>query len=137
MQLKVNMTPGNLKFLLIFVFFLFLSPSFILHSEPLTGVLAEIQILDKITARVKLIKIKVNDSNLFETLNIEIYACYKNPPEEIPENFVLLRIYDNLTEEENQLVYQGWMISSSPAVTPLEHPIYDLRLIECKIDIDS
>ena len=137
MQLKVNMNPGSLKFLLIFLFFIFFSLTFILHSEPLEGVLAEIQILDKITARVKTLEIKVNDSNFFETLNIEIYACYKNPPEKTPEDFVLLRIYDNLTEEKNQLIYQGWMISSSPAVTPLEHPIYDLWLIECKIDIDS
>jgi len=135
MQSKMNMNPGNLKFLLTFIIFIF--PFFILHSEPLGGVLAEIQILDKITARVETLEIKVNDSNFFETLNIEIYACYKNPPEEIPEDYVLLRIYDKLAEEGNQLVYQGWMISSSPAVTPLEHPIYDLWLIECKIDIDS
>ena len=131
------MNPGHLKPLLVFVFIIFISSSFILHSSPLEGVLVEIQILDKITARVKTLEIKVNESNLFETLNIEIYACYKNPPEEIPENFVLLRIYDNLADKEKQLVYQGWMISSSPAVTPLEHPIYDLWLIECKVDIDS
>ena len=137
MQLKVNMNPGSLKSLLIFLLFIFISPSSILHSEPLEGVLVEIQILDKITARVQTLEIKVNDSNSFESLNIEIFACYKNPPEEIPEDFVLLRIYDNLYEVENKLIYQGWMISSGPAATPLEHPIYDLWLIECKVDIDS
>ena len=137
MQLKVNMNPGSLKSLLIFLLFIFISPSSILHSEPLEGVLVEIQILDKITARVQTLEIKVNDANSFESLNIEIFACYKNPPEEIPEDFVLLRIYDNLYEMENKLIYQGWMISSGPAATPLEHPIYDLWLIECKVDIDS
>ena len=136
MQLKVNMNPGSLKSLLIFLLFIFISPSSILHSEPLEGVLVEIQILDKITARVQTLEIKVNDANSFESLNIEIFACYKNPPEEIPEDFVLLRIYDNLSEVENKLIYQGWMISSSPAVTPLEHPIYDLWLKNCKVDID-
>ena len=131
------MNPGHLKPLLVFVFIIFIFSPFILHSSPLEGVLAEIQILDKITARVKTLEIKVNNSNFFETLHIEIYACYKNPPEKTPEDFVLLRIYDNLTEEGDQLIYQGWMISSSPAITPFEHPIYDLWLIECKIDIDS
>jgi hypothetical protein len=131
------MNLGSLKFLSIFLFFIFISPSFILHSEPLEGASAKIQILDKITARVKTLEINVSESNFFETLNIEIYACYKNPPEEIPEDFVLLRIYDNLSQDEIKFVYQGWMISSSPAVTPLEHPIYDLWLIECKMDIDS
>ena len=137
MQLKMNMNPGNLKLFLTFFFFISFFSPLILHSEPLEGVLAEIQILDKITARVKTLKVKVNDSIFFETLNIKIYSCYKNPPEEIPEDYVLLRIYDKLAEEENQFVYQGWMISSSPAATPLEHPIYDLWLIECKIDMDS
>ena len=66
MQLKVNMNPGSLKFLLIFLFLIFLSPTFILHSEPLEGVLAEIQILDKITARVKTLEIKVNDTNFLK-----------------------------------------------------------------------
>ena len=137
MQLKANMNLGNLKSLLAFFLFFFIFPPLVLHSAPLEGVLAEIQILDKITARVKTLEIKVNYSSFFETLNIEIYACYTNPPEKIPEDFVLLRIYDNLSEKDNQLVYQGWMISSSPAATPLQHPIYDLWLIECKVDIDS
>jgi hypothetical protein len=108
-------------------------------SEPISGSLAEIQILDKITAKVKTLQIKVNESKTFESLNIEVYACYKNPPEEIPENYVLLKIFDNINFKKinkNNLIYQGWMISSSPATTPLEHPIYDLWLISCKIEID-
>ena len=133
----MNMNPGHLKTLLASLFLVFIFPSFVLHSEPLAGVVVKIQILDKITARVKTLEIKINESNFFETLNIEVYACYKNPPEKVPEDFVLLKIYDKLTEEGNKLVYQGWMVSSSPAITPFEHPIYDLWLIECKIDIDS
>ena len=81
-------------------------------------------------------EIKVNESVKFESLSIEILACYKNPPEEIPENFVLLRIFDRLTSSKQELIYQGWMISSSPSTTPFEHPIYDLWLKDCKIEID-
>ena len=128
------MKPGVHKFKLIFVFF-FISLS--LNAEPLEGFLAEIQILDKITARVKTISVEVNNSFQFESLNIEIIACFKKPPEEIPENFILLRIYDTLNKKEKELIYQGWMISSSPATTPLEHPIYDMWLIDCKIENDS
>ena len=57
----------------------------------------------------------------------------KKPPEEIPENFVLLKIYDSSDEEKVELIYQGWMISSSPSTTPLEHPIYDVWLQDCLI----
>ena len=81
-------------------------------------------------------EINVNESLVFGSLSIEIYSCFKNSPEQIPENFVLLKIFDELNNENEKLVYQGWMISSSPASTPLEHPIYDLWLINCKTDID-
>ena len=133
MQLKENMNLGNHKLI---IFFLFLSLSLSVNSETIKGVSAEIKILDKITAKINTIAIQVNDSFLFESLKIEIYACLKQPPEQIPEDFVLLKIYDQMKKIDDELLYQGWMISSSPSTTPLEHPIYDLWLIECKIDND-
>ena len=134
MQLKVNMSPGVLKFFFLAVF-LFFSHS--IKAEPIAGQTVILQILDKITAKVKSLEVDVNDKVIFESLNIEIYACHANPPEETPEDFVLLKIFDNINIENSKLIYQGWMISSSPAATPLEHPIYDLWLKECKIDTDS
>jgi hypothetical protein len=116
--------------------FVLLSLSYALHGEPIEGNLAEIQILDKITAKVNTLEIEINNSIQFQSLKIEIYACFKKPPEEIPEDFVLLRIYDDMTQKGKQLIYQGWMISSSPAATPLEHPIYDLWLKDCRIEKD-
>lgn len=127
------MNPGNLKLKFVIIFF-FLSLS--LNAEPIEGYIVEIQILDKITAKVENIQIKVNDSFKFGTLSIEIYACYKNPPEKIPENFVLLKIYDKVKQKIEKLIYQGWMISSSPSTTPMEHPVYDLWLKDCNIDSD-
>ena len=69
-------------------------------------------------------------------MNIEVYACFTSPPEEIPEDYVLIRIYDEMNTVDVQLIYQGWMISSSPSSTPLEHPIYDLWLKDCKMETD-
>ena len=129
MQLKKNMNLGIHKLLIIFFF-----TSSLLKAEPISGILANIQILDKITAEVKNVNVEVNKSIQYETLRIEIYACFKRPPEEIPENYVLLKIYDDIQKLDDQLIYQGWMISSSPEVTPLEHPIYDLWLKDCKIE---
>ena len=134
MQLKVTMSLGVLKFLFLVLFLFF---SFSIKTEPIAGQTVVLQILDKITAKVKSLEVDVNDKVIFESLNIEIYACHVNPPEETPEDFVLLKIFDNINIENSKLIYQGWMISSSPAATPLEHPIYDLWLKECKIDTDS
>jgi len=133
MQLKMNMSLGVHRSLFIFIFLFF---SFSIKAEPIPGQTAVLQILDKITTKVQSFEVDVNDNLLFESLNIETYACFTNPPEKIPEDFVLLKIFDNINIENSKIIYQGWMISSSPEATPLEHPIYDLWLKDCKIDTD-
>ena len=125
----MNMNLGALKSLFFFLFISFSPPLF---SQYIESNKAEIKILDKITTKVETFEINVNDSIIFNSLYIEIFACYKNPPEIIPEDFVLLKIYDKIINLENQAIYQGWMISSSPSSTPLEHPIYDVWLVKCE-----
>ena len=129
------MKHGTLKFIIL-SFFFFLSFAN-LHASPIEGKGVNIQILDKITSEISNIFIKVNNDYKHETLKIEIHACYKRPPEEVPEDFVLLRIFDVDSNNNSNKIFQGWMISSSPSATPLEHPIYDLWIKDCKISIDS
>ena len=129
------MRHGNHK--LLFSIILFFFYSFGLYGNSIEGNSVKLQILDKITAQIKTIEINVNDTYEYSTLKIEIYACYKRPPEEIPEDFVLLRIFDTLEKKYSDKVFQGWMISSSPSATPFEHPIYDVWVKECKINKDS
>jgi len=102
-------------------------------AEPIIGKSAIFKLLDKTTNKVNQKTINVNSIINWDSLNIQIYACYSTPPEEIPENYVLLEVKDILSPE-NKFIYRGWMISSSPDVTPLEHPIYDLWLIDCIVD---
>ncbi len=128
--MKKNMRDGIHKLLIII--FLFLTPN--IFAEPIEGYAVNLQILDKITSQIKTIEINVNDTYNFGTLKIEIYACYKRPPEEIPEDFILLKIFDTLQDSNLERVYQGWMISSSPATTPFEHPIYDVWMKECRVN---
>ena len=128
------MNLGLHSFTCIFVFLIFSSA---VETKPIEKNIAEIKILNKISAKVSILNIEVNKSYKFDSLNIMIFACYKNPPEEIPEDFVLLKIFDKVNQLNQKLIYQGWMISSSPSTTPLEHPIYDLWIKSCKTDKDS
>ena len=121
---------GNHKFFLFFIIFLY---SFNCFGELIEGKSADFQILDKITSKIKNLEIYVDNSESYGTLIIKVFACYKRPPEEIPENFVLIKIYDNIENSENK-IFQGWMISSSPSASPFEHPIYDIWLKDCNID---
>ena len=70
------------------------------------------------------------------TLSIKVYSCFTEPPDEIPEDYVLIDVKDNF-QDKKKSIYTGWMISSSPDVTPLEHPIYDLWLLGCSNDKTS
>ena len=115
--------------------YLFLFCSSLL-AEPITGTSAKLKLLNKTTNRVTQKIINVNSIIDWDSLKIQVYACYSTPPEEIPEDYVLLKIIDTLSIK-NEFIYKGWMISSSPDVTPLEHPIYDLWLIDCIVDKTS
>ena len=125
------MNLGLLKFFFVVLFF-----SNQLLSEPLQKKYANFKLLDKISNKLTTKTIAVNESDLIGTLNIKVYLCYTEPPNEIPEDYVLIDIKDNF-KDDSKSIYTGWMISSSPDVTPLEHPIYDLWLLSCNNDKTS
>ena len=125
------MNLGHLKIFLIVLFFCNQ-----LQSEPLQMKFANFKLLDKISNNLIEDFIPVNGSKVIGTLEIEVYACLKEPPDEIPEDYVLIDVYDTINNE-NINIYKGWMISSSPDVTPLENPIYDLWLVDCSNDKTS
>ena len=124
------MNPGLLKIFFIILF------STRLFSEPLQMELANFKLLDKISNKVIIKSIKINSSATLGTLNVRVYSCFTEPPNEIPENYVLIDIKDDF-QNKDLSIYKGWMISSSPDVTPLEHPIYDLWLLSCSNDKTS
>ena len=124
----------NLGLLKIFLLVLFFSNQ--LFSEPLQMNYAKFKLLDKISNQLFEKTISVNDSDDIETLNIKVYACFTEPPDEISEDYVLINVKDNF-KNIYKSIYKGWMISSSPEVTPLEHPIYDLWLLGCSNDKTS
>ena len=124
----------NLGLLKIFFLILFFSNQ--LLSEPLQMKYAKFRLLDKISNKLTDKTISVNNSDKIETLNVEVHACFTEPPTEISEDYVLVDIIDTF-QGLNKNFYRGWMISSSPEVTPLEHPIYDLWLLGCVNDNTS
>ncbi len=93
---------------------------------------AELQALDKITARVSHLEIKVGDTTTFGSLNIAVKACRKAPAENTPESAVFLQVWEQNPGEESHWVYSGWMFASSPALAAMDHPVYDIWLLDCK-----
>ena len=124
----------NLGLLKIFLISLFFSSQ--LLSNPLQKQYANFKLLDKISNKINEKSIEINTSDNMGTLNISVYSCFTEPPDEIPEEYVLIDIKDNF-QDSTLSIYKGWMISSSPDVTPLEHPIYDFWLVSCSNDKTS
>ena len=121
----------------IIIFLIFLITDSYLFAKPVTGHSVVLQILEKVSARISTIEISVGEKILYGSLEIEIFDCKKRPPEEVPEDFVLMRIIDEVNTDYYERVFQGWMLSSSPTVAPFEHPTYDVWVKDCKIDIES
>ena len=128
---KKNINLG----LLIRVTFFFLVPLAV-SAETIEKKYASFKLLNKTTNKVSTKDILVSSKIAWETLNIEVLYCGSTPPTEIPEDYVLIDVYDTINNE-NTNIYKGWMISSSPDVTPLENPIYDLWLVDCSNDKTS
>ena len=93
---------------------------------------ATLQGLDKITARVSVIEVTVGETARFGSLLITLRACREAPPIEPPEAAAFLEIKEVKPGEQPGSVFSGWMFASSPALSALEHPIYDVWVTGCR-----
>jgi hypothetical protein len=93
---------------------------------------AVLQGLDKITARISTIKVVVGETVNFGSLQITLRACDKRPPEETPESAAFLQVVEQKPGEQPVTRFSGWMFASSPALSAMEHPVYDLWVLDCE-----
>lgn len=87
--------------------------------------------LNKVTARISSFTAPLGTVVRFGNLEIVARRCWRAPPDEQPENAALLEIWELKPGEGPQRIFLGWMFSSSPAISALEHPVYDITVSEC------
>ncbi len=92
---------------------------------------AVLQGLDKVTARISTFEAPVGQAVRFGALTILVRACHKRPPTEPPESAAFLQIDDARADAPPVRVFSGWMYASSPALSALEHPVYDVWVVDC------
>lgn len=92
---------------------------------------AVMQGLDKVTARISTFQAPIGFPIRFGTLEITVRACHKTPPEEPPESAAFLEVVEVRPDELMAPLFQGWMFASSPALSALEHAVYDVWVIDC------
>ena len=92
---------------------------------------AVLRALDKVTARISTIEAPVGQPVTFGTLQIIARTCDKRPPEEPPEAAAFLDVEESRPNEVPVTVFRNWMFASSPAVSAMDHPIYDIWVLDC------
>lgn len=107
-------------------------PTAVAAAEMIREPTAVIQGLDKITARVSRFAAPVGEPVKFGTLLVLVRDCEQSAPEDRPENAAFVEIHDNRPGENHGMLFTGWMFSSSPALSALEHPVYDITVLDCK-----
>ena len=93
--------------------------------------------LDKVTAHVSTFEAPVGKTVTFGALQITARACDKHPPEETPESSAFLEIVEVRPGEPPRQLFSGWMFASSPALSAMENPIYDLWVLDCKNPVSA
>ena len=131
---KKNILVGKKKYnLLVVIFFIYL---FIINTsnanDRLEGSFTDLKILDKISSKNTLLKLKNGEVVTFKDLSIKSMKCKNSEFDDNPEIIAYIQVKD-LTYENNDEVYvfNGWMFSSSPSITPFDHPVYDVWLVNC------
>ena len=135
MVLKKNTLVGknNFKLLvLVFLLYFFLATD----SSPnnnLEGVFTDIKILDKISSKNTLLKLKNGKLTKFKDLEIKSIKCKNSEFDDNPEISAYIQVRDLTYKNNNEVfVFNGWMFSSSPSIKPFDHAVYDIWLTGCR-----
>ncbi|MDC3331744.1 DUF2155 domain-containing protein [Candidatus Pelagibacter sp.] len=134
MESKRNILAGNNKFnfyLFIFLVYFFLTNLSVAKNN-IEGTFTDIKILDKISSKNTLLKLKNGELITFKDLSIKSLKCKNSEFDDNPEITAYMQVKDLIDENNNEVfVFNGWMFSSSPSLTPFDHPVYDVWLIKC------
>jgi hypothetical protein len=132
-KLRKNILLGKINFIFIFFYFFLVSASLPLVAiENFTEKYIEIKILDKVSSKTNLLKIRIGEEKKFQNLSIKSLKCKNSEFDDTPEITAYIQVKDLKNKDNNEVfIFNGWTFSSSPAVNPFDHPVYDIWLTKC------
>ena len=134
MLIRKNIKSGKIKiklFLRSIIFFLLFFLNYSFASE-LEGSYTDMKVLDKISSKNTLVKLKNGEEIRFKDLLIKSIKCKNSEFDDNPEITAYIQVKDITNKyKDNVFVFNGWMFSSSPSIKPFDHPVYDVWLIGC------
>jgi len=135
-KITKSIQVGKTNFLVFFIIFFFSINTFSLTSEEnskfLEGNFIEITILDKVSSKNSLLKLKIGEEKKFKNLTIKPLRCKNSEFDDNPEITAYLQVRDLTNKNKDEVfVFNGWTFSSGPTINPFDHPVYDIWLREC------
>ena len=136
MKLIKNIKIGKANFLKLFIIVILIiyssNVNSLENSESLEGNFIEIMILDKVSSKNNVLKIKIGEEQKFKNLLIKSLKCKNSEFDDNPEITAYLQVIDlNNKNNDEVFVFNGWTFSSSPTIKPFDHPVYDIWLTKC------
>ena len=131
---KKNIKVGKITFYIFFLTLFLIIPIFLKAeiSKDLEGSFTEVKILDKISSKNTLIKLKNGEEKIYKDLSIKSLKCKNSEFDDNPEITSYIQVRDLTNKNKNDVfVFNGWMFSSSPSIAPFDHPVYDIWLVKC------
>jgi hypothetical protein len=132
-QLKKNIQSGKVNFLFLLIYFFLINLSSpLIANENNEGKFVEIKILDKVSSKTDLLKLNIGEEFKFKSLLIKSLKCKNSEFDDSPEITAYIQVKDVTNINNNEVfIFNGWTFSSSPAVNPFDHPVYDIWLTRC------
>ena len=132
MLFKKNINLGKISLnSFILILFLFISSN-IQSDDNLEGNFTDIKILDKISSKNFLLKLKNGEDTKYKDLIIKSLKCKNSEFDDNPEITAYIQVSDLTKKNKNDVfIFNGWMFSSSPSIIPFDHPVYDIWLVNC------
>mgnify|MGYP006113122355 CR=1 FL=1 len=132
-KLKRNIQVGKVNSILILLYFILTSAtSSVIAIENSNMQFIEIKILDKVSSKTNLLKLRIGEEKKFQNLLIKSLKCKNSEFDDNPEITAYIQVKDLTNKNNNEVfIFNGWTFSSSPAVNPFDHPVYDIWLTKC------
>jgi hypothetical protein len=132
-KLKKNTQVGKINYLIVLIYFFLstvISSVFALGSNE--GQFIDIKILDKVSSKNNLLKLKIGEEKKYKNLLIKSLKCKNSEFDDNPEITAYIQVRD-LTNIDNDevFIFNGWTFSSSPTINPFDHPVYNIWLMKC------
>ncbi len=134
-KITKNIKVGKASFLTFLILF-FLLTNFSSRSEDISkfleGNFIEIKILDKVSSKNSLLKIKIGEEKKYKNLLIKSLKCKNSEFDDNPEITAYLQVKDLTSKNKDEVfIFNGWTFSSGPTINTFDHPVYDIWLTDC------